>query len=130
MPYVNEPISDEDMLKYRIDEMAWGYQSNHHRYWVIDRERDIYLRRASFDRENTEVEFWSFYWKGYQWPVYGFRLNYVDKTPEHKAQKTMRFEFRKFPPDLLLNKEQIQTDFKEAYCSDDWYINTDVTFNF
>ena len=37
MTYVNERISDEDMDKYRIREMAWGYASNNYRDWVIDR---------------------------------------------------------------------------------------------
>jgi hypothetical protein len=130
MPYVNERISDEDMLKYRIDEMAWGYAANRFRSWVIDGERDIYLREAYLDRENTEAEFWSFYWKGYQWPVYGFRVSYEPSTEARKSQKTMRFEYRKFPSELLSQIDQVQSDFKEAYCSDDWYVNTDVTFIF
>jgi hypothetical protein len=42
----------------------------------------------------------------------------------------MRFEFRKFPDELLSQVEQVQSDFKEAYCSHPWYINTDITFFF
>jgi len=130
MTYVYGQISDEDMVKYRIDEMAWGYQSSHYRSWVIDRERHIYLRRASEDRENLDDEFWSFYWKGSQWPVYGFRVSYEPKTAMRRSQKTMRFEFRKFPDVLLSQVEQVRSDFKEAYCSHPWYINADITFIF
>ncbi len=46
MAYVNERISDADMVKYHIDETAWGYASNRFKDWVIDRDQDIYLRGA------------------------------------------------------------------------------------
>lgn len=132
MAYVNERISDEDMVKYRIDEMAWGYQANLYRSWVIDRERDIYLRRASDDRGETNNEYWSFYWKGHQWPVYGTVVSYVPKTETELAQCTLRLKFTKFPPQLIDKLPEIHTDFKDAYQG--FYskqkIKVDMTFIF
>lgn len=130
MAYVNERISNEDMIKYRIDETAWGYASYRNKDWIIDRDRDIYLRSAKFDRENPEREFWSFYWKGYEWPVYGYRISYESHPNPQRNKKTMKFIFTKFPVQLLEQVEKIKIDFSEAYCSYSSYITTDVTFLF
>ena len=130
MMYVNERISDEDMVKYRIDEMAWGYASNNYRDWVIDRERDIYLRKAFLDREKTEDEFWSFHWKGYQWPVYGYWVSYIPKTDSQMAQYTVRLKFTKFPEVLLDKLDEIRADFMAAYRADTLNQNIDTTFVF
>lgn len=130
MPYVNERISDEDMLKYRIDEMAWGYQSNHHRYWVIDRDKDVYLREASEDRESLDNKFWSFYWRGYQWPVYGFVVDFEPRKPDGKSKLLIRIDFRKCPEDLISQLEEARNHFKNAFCSHPWHLNSEVTFIF
>jgi len=130
MTYVNERISNEDMVKYRIHEMAWGYASNNYRDWVIARERDIYLRRASDDRGETTNKYWSFYWKGHEWPVYGYRVSYTPETASQIAQYTVRLKFTKFPEVLLDKLDEIRADFMAAYRADTLNQNIDTTFVF
>eukprot|EP01032_Pedospumella_encystans_P014154 gene14154-16279_t len=107
MTYVNERISDEDIVKYRVEETSWPHGLYCHKNWVIDRERDIYLRNAYDDRGETTNEYWSFYWKGHEWPVYGYRVSYTPKTDSHIAQYTFgqgRIEERKDPSGVLDSK--------------------------
>ena len=72
MAFVNEEISKEDWEKYNIDQISSRYSyANGARNWIIDREKDIWLRfyYQSRDRDNngepTGPQEWDFYWKGH-----------------------------------------------------------------
>lgn len=72
MGFVNEFVSEEDIKKYKLDEI-WlknspAYKSvpasfRHH--WTIDRERDIYFKVIGSGREELANQvIGNFYWKG------------------------------------------------------------------
>ncbi len=69
MPFVNEFISDADVVAYgleRIDELFVG--GTNARDWTIDRERNIYLRNmrngCGSDPDLRSQVFFSFFWHG------------------------------------------------------------------
>jgi hypothetical protein len=130
MAYVNERISDDDMVKYRIAETSWPHRVTHFRDWVIDRDRDIYLRRANDDRGETTNEYWSFYWMGYEWAVWGYRLSYEPKTGSRPAQYSVKLRFTKFPETLQSRIDQVRADFMEAYRADLFNKNLEIAFTF
>lgn len=65
MSFVLEEIPQEDIAQYGLqeinDEMVIvGFGNG----WVIDRERNIYLRWIRFDRDNRSEMTFIFFWKG------------------------------------------------------------------
>lgn len=117
MAYVFEHISDGDFIKYRVADSSWGCPTPSFRSWAIDREQDVYLREASRDRDELTNEYFSFYWKGYEWPVYVYQMQYTKRTNEAPAYLRLRVEFRRFPPALESMSKDIQSDFMLAYRS-------------
>ncbi|MEH6420747.1 hypothetical protein [Pseudomonas sp. CGJS7] len=70
MSFVNEFISDEDVEKYRIEEIDEKFVSNgtRARDWTIDRDRDVYLRNVAIgggaEPELRNRMSWTLYWHG------------------------------------------------------------------
>ena len=72
MAFINEKISKEDWEKYNIDQinMRWNGAGNPESHWVIDSEREIWLRKFYEDRDRDNngawdgKTVWDFYWKG------------------------------------------------------------------
>lgn len=67
MGFVAEYISAADMDKYKIKEIdeqveiSWRTHSDQ---WVVDREREMYLRRIAAGRDELSRESaWNFYWR-------------------------------------------------------------------
>ena len=79
MSFVTERISDEEFLKHNIAKTCYGDQAEGKRYWSIDRDRDIYLRRAWIDWQCPSDEYWSFYWKGVEGCVRTFTLDFISE---------------------------------------------------
>jgi hypothetical protein len=72
MVFVNEYVSDEDIKKYKLNEIWLKYHPehksvpDHYRHeWTVDRERDIYLKWVSVGREEHSNRLtFVLYWKG------------------------------------------------------------------
>jgi hypothetical protein len=65
MGFTNEFISEEDNKKYGISEInKKTNKANIGCDWTIDRERNIYLRWMTYDREMSGRNDFTFYWKG------------------------------------------------------------------
>lgn len=67
MPFVNEVISQEDRIKYNLDNIAIGlFRDVGYRDWTVDKESNTYLRymAGSRDEEGTSSRTWLFSWKG------------------------------------------------------------------
>lgn len=78
--FVNEYITPEDAEKYHLAEIDAQFRGgSESRDWTIDRERDIYLRNLSWEREEEAryEGYWTFYWKGTPPTV---RLDLLDAT--------------------------------------------------
>lgn len=58
MPFVNEYISDADMVKYEIDKIDETLRVGRacSRRWVADKGRGVYLRLLSVRRNHPEME--------------------------------------------------------------------------
>jgi hypothetical protein len=64
MAFINERISEEDLENYQIAEIdSRNHKANFESEWTRDREKDIYLRWMSFEREPFYDNF-CFYWNG------------------------------------------------------------------
>ena len=74
MTFINEYIPEEDFKKYKFEALNKRSRksgSTPASYWVIDRERGIWLRkfyteydRTAPDEKYSGVSVWDFYWKG------------------------------------------------------------------
>jgi hypothetical protein len=67
MAFINEYIPDEDIKKYEIEKWDKKYLKAHYQpSWTVDRERGMYLRYMSNEREDR-ANHWTFcfYWKGH-----------------------------------------------------------------
>ena len=70
MAFINERISPEDAVKYRVEEInslviGKNFSCDD---WTIDREREMYLREVDVQVEDdhcpTGLSRWVFFWKG------------------------------------------------------------------
>lgn len=115
MAFIVEYVPEADIEKYglrALNEKAWqgdgGYQ------WVIDRERDIYLRymgRGDREEEPYRVNF-DFYWKGtVLWIAFEKR---VHEVPGVKCETNWEFWGWQIPPELMPEREAILAALKEA----------------
>lgn len=72
MAFVNEYVPEDDIKKYKLDEIWLKYHPeeksvpNHYRHeWTVDRERDIYLKWVNVGREEYSSRLtFVLYWKG------------------------------------------------------------------
>jgi hypothetical protein len=142
MAYIDESISDEDYIKYDLRNInrRWLPRTNYIRSWVIDRERNIWLKQCYKvqDKENSWAElsqFWDFCWKGTLILIetkaiirgrsndngvglYRFKILNIVTTGQVRWHKEIDKEQNKimidFPQELLPHKDEILKDFREA----------------
>jgi hypothetical protein len=142
MAYIGESISDEDYIKYDLRNInrRWLPRTNYIRTWVIDRERDIWLKQCYKvqDRENSWAElsrFWDFCWKGTlilietknmrkesqkEGELYMyFKILNIVTTGQIRWHKEIEKEQDKilidFPQELLPHKDEILKELREAF---------------
>lgn len=115
MPFVNERISAEDRAKYRLGEAEERYPGDTpDREWVIDRDRDIYLRCVWRGGPfASHLSTYALYWKG---QLARFDVTLLDTSPladghASSHQKVTRVEL---PPGLEGERQQVQDVFREA----------------
>jgi len=81
MTYKLESIAESDAIAYGLKEIdrTFFIGATRARYWVIDRERGIYLRNVAHgggaEPELRNRTFWTFYWRG---ELLTLRLDLVD----------------------------------------------------
>lgn len=80
MPFVNARITPEDRVKYRLDEEEKRFGGDApSQTWVIDHEREVYLRRVwSGGPWASHLSTYALYWKG---EVARFDITLLDTTP-------------------------------------------------
>jgi len=129
MPFFEERISDEDFEKYHISDTDHGSEAHIFRKWIVDRQRDIYLRRSWRDWQAPSDEYWWFYWMGHEGKVRCETLHFTAGDTAAPDKKTIRVwmsgALKSFRQD-----SSIQNDFIEAYRTDSFYKNVIITFEF
>jgi hypothetical protein len=114
MTFVIEKVSEQDIEKFglrEINERFWKGNGDYH--WVIDRERDVYLRYLCHgDRDTPYRNDFSFYWKG---TLLTIRL---EKRGEGvrggKGSTTWSWGGWQLPESLASHREEIIANIKEA----------------
>lgn len=116
MPFINELISEADLVKYDIKAIDRKFKLARSRdvHWTVDRERDVYLRcvangRDEYRRRST----WTLYWKG---DVLTVELNLIGAGGElgGAGWSHWRLESLGLPPKLEDRRSDILADLKEA----------------
>ena len=64
MAFIYERIQEADIVAYDLREIDKQFPMAVASRWVIDRERNIYLRYMTYDREQPSHKNFSFFWKG------------------------------------------------------------------
>lgn len=64
MAFIYEKIPEQDIINYGLREIDQQFSMAVASRWVIDRERNIYLRYMSYDRDAPSCKYFSFFWKG------------------------------------------------------------------
>lgn len=116
MAFVNEYISKEDRLKYKIYEVdenfiVDGVRSDR---WAIDREKNIYLRQVTSGREEFSQEVkWTLYWKGY---LNIFHVKYLKAIggPGEPGWAHIKVLGMSIDKNIIDKKQQIIDDFELA----------------
>ena len=64
MAFVYERIPEADIVSYDLREIDKQFPMATASRWVIDRERNIYLRYMTYDREQPSHKNFTYFWKG------------------------------------------------------------------
>lgn len=116
MAFVNERVPEEDMHKYRVDEV--NEDKRFHgagiiaRDWTIDRERNMYLRLIGRSRSMYRMT-WSFYWKG-ELLVVDLDLMEANGKPGEAGWAHWKICQFDIPPHLQQSKAEILADLESA----------------
>lgn len=123
MAFVNEYIPQEDFEKYDFKTIN-GF-SNPAGYWVIDRDREIWLRK--FDEERTFDEFgdwrggmsgkrtWNFYWKGVLMKVITQRITFTGGGIDEPCWIKLKLLSINLPENLKTQRTIILKDLEKAF---------------
>lgn len=123
MGFVKEQILKADRDKYGI---IVNFRKTWSASWVIDRERDIWLRVIEPDKEPRGEEIkhdnYDFYWKGTLMELRIFTegstdIPAKDNTLTHTEWR-LRIEYMDIPDSLMSKSEEILKDFYEAVYAD------------
>lgn len=132
MAFVKEFISEEDKVKYKLNrDRAYTIQDT----WVIDRERDAFLRFIDKDDrwgvDSTGYYYWLFYYQGVYLHLGTFPLDVKDisqnlKLITEKVYEIAIYHDTSSPLKINLNKlpvdKYILSDFlKEAFAINENY---------
>lgn len=63
LAFIYERISEQDISSYGLREIDQQFPMAVASRWAIDRERDIYLRYMTYEREQPSHKNFSFFWK-------------------------------------------------------------------
>lgn len=115
MPFVNARISPEDRVKYRLDEEERRFGGDSPQLdWVIDRERDIYLRCVRSGGPWASHMFtYALYWKG---QVARFDITLLSASPLVDGHASSHQKVTKvvLPPSLEGERQQILDTLRDA----------------
>ena len=143
MAFVNEYVSDEDVQKYKLDDLVrrWkgGWIPPQHRHtWTFDRERDVYFKLMSSGREEQSNHIKSvLFYKGVELTV-GLVLMSGSSAMLNASpfRVIWDIEFISHPLGQLVPREEIIPVLKEALIVHGYrgihrqIPNTVVEFNF
>lgn len=113
MAFVNERVPDQDVQKYGMRAVNARYGKGDFDYrWTVDRDRDIYLRWMTYDREDIGRNEFSFFWKGALIPVRLYGKG--EGVRGGKGSTTWKFGGWTLPDALKSQTSQVVADLKEA----------------
>lgn len=114
MAFVNEFISDPDVVAYHIAAINRHYlKSNFRPHWTIDRERNIYLREVASGRDEYVGDHTdTLYWSG---SLIETELRQTSgKNDDHIAWREYFLLNLVLPAHLEISRSEILADLKEA----------------
>ena len=124
MAFVNEYIPKEDLEKYDFEKLNVRPKETSGttpaRFWVIDRETDIWLRQFYIESDHTApqggftgISVWDFYWKGHLMLVKLLILETGGGSRQHcwSREKLLRIDV---PPEIENQRSQILQDLEAA----------------
>ncbi|MFA0923718.1 hypothetical protein [Xanthomonas fragariae] len=123
MAFINEFITSEDIEKYELESIdkKFIFGGSSSRDWVIDREREMYLRNVAHggaaEPEVRNQTKWSFYWRG---ELVILRLDLMESGGESKGAGWSHWklvwinEGKGLPPHLKINCASFIEDLKSA----------------
>jgi hypothetical protein len=106
MAFVAERVSDEDAIKYNLNEVNKRLYINPSGPWAIDRERDIYFRYVSVNREDSRESKYIFYWKGFYLKIKFRSLNYSER--DGVSSKALEIIHDKLSPALFYLPSELE----------------------
>ena len=123
MAFVNEEISKEDWEKYNIDQinMRWNGAGNPESHWVIDSEREIWLRKFYEDRDRDNngawdgKTVWDFYWKGILMSIKTQRSDFTFLENNSTSMTYQLLELYIPVENKDINIEDVLVDMAEAF---------------
>lgn len=127
MAFINERISQEDRVKFGLDEIENSKPRGvliPEDFWIIDKENDIYLRKMRSYNGNdldtyTGKNLFYFYWENkiYELICYPLKSEKIDN------------DNRKLKSVWLLNDILNFNDFRSVNCKEDFLKNLAMAFN-
>lgn len=115
MPFVNEYMSESDVMKYNIEELDHKLRRAHYKpNWTVDHERDIYLRYTSREHEeHSNRHTYCFYWKG----IILMAQVDIDGGGEWRGEQWRHYKMwrMEIPENLKPHETEIMADLKEAF---------------
>jgi hypothetical protein len=115
MSFIRENISEADIVAYGLREInedlfVVGFGNG----WVIDRERNIYLRWIRLDKESPSTMTFTFFWKGVLLEIDLISRSPNDATFEENTTWTLAHPPLDLPPALEMHRQEILADFRSA----------------
>lgn len=114
MAFVVEKVAEQEIDKYGMREINQKYRAGDSGYhWVIDRERNIFLRRVTTgDRERPYLSYFTFSWKGTLIPI--ILEKHGEGVRGGKGSTTWSWANGRIPEQLMAQKDEILADLREA----------------
>ena len=117
MAFIYERISEQDIARYGLHEIDRQFPSAQASRWVIDRERQIYLRYMNYDREQASHKHFSFFSGAVL-----LRLNLSSVVDEHEggtqsitwSMLDIRAQGQEATQFLEQHRQTVMTDIKDA----------------
>lgn len=137
MAFVLEEIAESEVVKFGLAEIdkRFLFGGTCARSWVIDRERDIYLRNVANggggEPELSNRTFWTFYWRG---ELLVLRLDIIDGGGEIYAAGWSRWSLiwinggEGLPPHLKPAGARIIEELRVALTAHKGYGGVDSTY--
>jgi len=116
MAFVARNITDEDRVKYRLNEHGVGIRANvsHARAWAIDEDNEMFLRFMRSGREESQGRHsWAFYYKGEY--IYFAQSSSKSKKTEFKRESFYKLYDFEFPKDFQGSKEDVFENIKSGF---------------